>query len=66
MYADNDPIVLRHARALLTSAPQGRAIRSRRTCADTATILGAAARTLDFGVPVALMLLIITHLIPRR
>jgi hypothetical protein len=31
---------------------------------DTATILGAAARTLDFGVPVALMLLIIMHLIP--
>ena len=64
VYADNDPIVLRHARALLTSTPRGACDYVEADLRDTATILGAAARTLDFGVPVALMLLIIMHLIP--
>ena len=64
MYADNDPIVLQHARALLTSSPQGACDYVAADLRDTATILKAAARTLDFGAPVALMLLIILHLIP--
>jgi hypothetical protein len=64
VYADNDPIVLRHARTLLTSTPQGACDYVEADLRDTAAIRTAAARTLDFGVPVALMLLIIMHLIP--
>ena len=64
VYADNDPIVLLHARALLTSTPQGACDYVEADLRDTAAILRAAARTLDFGAPVALMLLIILHLIP--
>jgi hypothetical protein len=64
VYADNDPIVLLHARALLSSTPQGTCDYVQADLRDTATIERAAARTLDFGAPVALMLLIILHLIP--
>jgi hypothetical protein len=64
VYADNDPIVLRHARVLLTSTPQGACDYVEADLRDTAAILAAAARTLDFGAPVALMLLIVMHLIP--
>jgi S-adenosyl methyltransferase len=64
VYADNDPIVLLHARALLTSTPQGACDYVEADLRDTAAIVRAAARTLDFGAPVALMLLIILHLIP--
>ena len=34
VYVDNDPIVLAHARALLTSTKEGRSASSRRTCAS--------------------------------
>ena len=64
VYVDNDPIVLTHARALLTSTPRGLDGLPRRRSARHRGILKAAARTLDFGQPVALMLLIILHLIP--
>ena len=64
MYADNDPIVLLHARALLSSTPQGTCDYVEADLRDTAAIVRAAARTLDLGAPVALMLLIILHLIP--
>ena len=63
-YVDNDPIVLAHARALLTSSPQGMTAYLEADLADPDTILKSAARTLDFSQPVALMLLIILHLIP--
>ena len=64
VYADNDPIVLLHARALLSSTPQGTCDYVEADLRDTAAIVRAAARTLDLGAPVALMLLIILHLIP--
>jgi hypothetical protein len=64
VYVDNDPIVLTHARALLASTPQGATAYLDADLRDTAAILRAAAQTLDFGQPVALMLLIILHLIP--
>jgi trans-aconitate methyltransferase len=64
VYVDNDPIVLAHARALLTSAPEGKTDYLDADLRDTEAILQGAARTLDFGQPVALMLLIIMHLIP--
>ena len=64
VYADNDPIVLVHARVLLTSTPEGATAFLDADLRDTGGILRAAAQTLDFGQPVALMLLIILHMIP--
>ncbi len=57
VYVDNDPIVLRHAQALLTSTPEGACDYIQADLRDPDTIVAAAARTLDFGSPVALMLL---------
>ena len=56
--------MLLHARAMLSSTPQGTCDYVEADLRDTAAIVRAAARTLDFGAPVALMLLIILHLIP--
>ena len=64
VYADNDPIVLSHARTLLSSTPAGACNYVEADLRDPAAILRAASATLDFGEPVALMLLIILHLIP--
>ncbi|MFJ9738473.1 SAM-dependent methyltransferase [Streptomyces sp. NPDC101166] len=57
VYVDNDPLVLAHARALLASTPQGRTDYLDEDLRNVDAILGHAARTLDFGRPVALMLL---------
>jgi len=64
VYVDNDPIVLVHAKALLASGPQGATQYVDGDIRDPAPILAAAASTLDFGQPVALMLLGILHLVP--
>ena len=64
VYVDNDPIVLAHARALLTSTPEGVTAYLEADLRDTSAILQAAAQTLDFRQPIALMLLIVLHLIP--
>jgi len=64
VYVDHDPIVLLHARALLTSTPEGATAYVDADLRDTGEILEAAAQTLDFSQPVAVMLLIILHLIP--
>jgi hypothetical protein len=63
VYVDNDPIVLAHARALLTST-RGNTSYIDADVRDTEAILRAAGRTLDFREPVAVMLLMILHLIP--
>ena len=63
VYVDNDPIVLVHARALLTGTEQGATAYIEADLRDTADILAQAARTLDFSQPVAIMLLGILHLI---
>ena len=57
VYVDNDPIVLAHARALLTSSPQGATDYIDADARDTDKILQEAARTLDFAQPVALIML---------
>ena len=54
---DNDPLVLTHARALLTSTPQGVTAYIDADLRDPDKILAAAAQTLDFTQPVALMLM---------
>jgi O-methyltransferase involved in polyketide biosynthesis len=63
VYVDNDPLVLVHARALLTSTPQGATDYIDADLHDPDKILREAARTLDFSRPVAIMLLGIMHFI---
>jgi O-methyltransferase involved in polyketide biosynthesis len=63
-YVDNDPIVLLHAQALLTSSPQGATAYIDADIRDTGKILAAAAGVLDFSQPVAVMLLGVLHCIP--
>jgi hypothetical protein len=57
VYVDNDPLVLAHARALLTSTPEGATDFVDANLADSATILREAAKVLDLAQPVALMLM---------
>jgi hypothetical protein len=57
VYVDNDPIVLAHARALLTSTPEGATGYLDADLRDPDTILRQAARTLDFTQPIAIMLM---------
>ncbi|WP_406358430.1 SAM-dependent methyltransferase [Streptomyces sp. NBC_00658] len=57
VYADNDPIVLAHAEALLTSTQEGRTDYLDEDLRNVDAILEQAARTLDFSEPVALILL---------
>ena len=64
VYVDNDPLVLVHARTLLSSSPEGRTAYVEADLRDTAAIIRQASHSLDLGAPIALMLLIIVHLIP--
>ncbi|USQ84895.1 SAM-dependent methyltransferase [Streptomyces phaeoluteigriseus] len=57
VYVDNDPLVLAHARALLTSSPEGRTDYLDEDLRNVDAILEHAAKTLDFSKPVALILL---------
>ena len=64
VYADNDPIVLAHARALLASAPEGRTAFISADLRDAGKVLGEAAQTLDFERPVAVMFLMTLQYVP--
>jgi hypothetical protein len=66
VYVDNDPIVLAHARALLTSSPEGVTGYLDADARETGTILTEAGKLLDFGQPVAVMLIAVLHLIPEE
>jgi hypothetical protein len=57
VYVDNDPLVLAHARALLTSSPEGVTQYIEADARDVDTILQGAAGTLDFTRPVAITML---------
>lgn len=57
VYVDNDPIVLTHARALLTSTDEGATSYVDADARDPAAILRAASGTLDLGLLVAVMML---------
>ncbi|MEU8828170.1 SAM-dependent methyltransferase [Streptomyces sp. NPDC048636] len=57
VYVDNDPLVLAHARTLLTSTPEGITAYLDADLRDIDTILEHARKTLDFTKPIALMLL---------
>ncbi|MFD6289850.1 SAM-dependent methyltransferase [Streptomyces sp. NPDC060205] len=57
VYVDNDPLVLTHARVLLTSSPEGATDYVDADLHDPATVLREASRTLDLEQPVALTLM---------
>jgi S-adenosyl methyltransferase len=64
VYVDYDPIVLAHARALLTSSEEGATDYIDADLRDTGTILTQAAGLLDFTRPVAVTLIAVLHAIP--
>src|SRR5260221_6439883 len=61
VYVDNDPLVLAHARALLTSSPEGVTDYIDADLRDPERILREAAWTLDFTEPIAITLIAILH-----
>jgi hypothetical protein len=64
VYADNDPLVLVHARALLASSKPGQTAYLDADLRDPGRLLSEAAQTLDFTSPVAVMLVGVLHCIP--
>lgn len=64
VYADNDPIVLRHAEALLTGTPEGVTDFLHADVRQPATILERAREVLDFDRPIALSLIALLHFLP--
>jgi hypothetical protein len=63
VYVDNDPIVLAHARALLTSSPEGATGYLDADVNDPDGILAGAAQLLDFTKPVGVMLVAVLHML---
>jgi SAM-dependent methyltransferase len=64
VYVDYDPIVLAHARALLTSGESGATEYIDADVRDTGAIIDQASQLLDFTQPVAVTLLALLHAIP--
>jgi hypothetical protein len=63
VYVDNDPLVLSHARALLTSTGEGSCDYIDADLRDPEVIVREAAQALDFTQPVAVLLLAVLHFI---
>jgi O-methyltransferase involved in polyketide biosynthesis len=61
VYVDSDPLVIAHARALLTSSRQGACEYVEADLRDPETILKHAAQTLDYARPVAVLLVAVLH-----
>jgi S-adenosyl methyltransferase len=64
VYVDNDPALAGPAQAVLHGTPEGATAYVTADLRDPEAILAQAARTLDLGQPVALMLLAILHVVP--
>ncbi len=66
VYVDNDPIVLTHAKALLTSTPEGRTAYIDADLREPEKILThpACRELLDFSQPIGLLLVAVLHFIP--
>jgi S-adenosyl methyltransferase len=64
VYVDNDPIVLTHARALLTSSPEGATAYVDADIRDPEKILTSAAEVLDLSQPVAVTTIALLHYVP--
>ncbi|MET9482500.1 SAM-dependent methyltransferase [Streptomyces sp. NPDC006638] len=65
VYTDNDPIVLRHAEALLISSPEGVTDYIQADVRQPEVILEHARTLLDFSRPIALSLIALLHFIPE-
>lgn len=64
VYTDNDPIVLRHAEALLVSSPEGITDYIQADVRRPGGIIEHAREVLDFDRPIALSLIALMHFIP--
>ncbi|WP_405918104.1 SAM-dependent methyltransferase [Streptomyces sp. NBC_00728] len=64
VYTDNDPIVLRHAEALLVSRPEGVTDYIQADVRRPQEIVEHARHILDFSRPIALSLIALMHFIP--
>ena len=66
VYADNDPLVLAHARALLTSSSEGRTAYIHADLRDPQSILTnpLVREVLDFSQPIALVIVAVLHFVP--
>ena len=66
VYADNDPIVLAHSRALLVSTPEGRTAYLEADVTDPQAILQSdeVRDLIDFSKPVALSIVGVFHYLP--
>jgi O-methyltransferase involved in polyketide biosynthesis len=63
VYVDHDPVVISHARALLSSSPEGETDYIQADLRDWPAISAGAQRTLDFSRPVAVLLIAVAHFI---
>jgi len=64
VYSDNDPVVLAHARALMTSTPQGATDYIEADVRDPEVIIEHSRKTLDYTQPIGLSLVALMHFIP--
>jgi hypothetical protein len=64
VYVDNDPMVLAHARALLTSTAEGRCAYIDADIRDPEKILNTAGEILDLTEPVAVVLMAVLQFVP--
>ncbi|CAL9336269.1 hypothetical protein SUDANB32_00170 [Streptomyces sp. enrichment culture] len=64
VYVDNDPVVLRHAEALLVSSPEGATEYVQADVREPGEILRHARDVLDLSRPVALSLIALLHFLP--
>jgi trans-aconitate methyltransferase len=64
VYVDNDPMVLAHARALLTSTDGGKCSYIDADIRDPDKILADAAEVIDFTRPVAVVLMAVLQFVP--
>jgi trans-aconitate methyltransferase len=64
VYVDNDPMVLAHARALLTSSPEGKCSYIDADIREPRKIVSAAADVLDFTKPIGVVLMAVLQFVP--
>ena len=64
VYVDNDPMVLAHARALMTSSSEGRCSYIDADIREPDKILNSAAEVLDFSEPVGVVLMAVLQFVP--
>lgn len=63
LYVDNDPIVMAHARALLTGTPQSTIAYVEADMHDTGRVLADAKTVLDFDQPIAVLIIAVLHFV---